>query len=174
MSPLGPPLHPAIPPVVVQVQRERLDEEEPGVDPHRHAEDARHVDPESRIQRRDQEEQQPAPQCRRAVREDQQAGKLLGELVVSGILSHDANEFRDHGEHWHAQYKGGEHQMYFGRNPDRAARADARKASIRARRIGDRLQQREHGEVSHCSRRKEVGGRSRSAWSVAPRSAGRG
>src|SRR3989475_165309 len=120
---LRPSLLPTIPPVVVQIQGERLDEEQRRVQPHRRREDRGEVGPEAGIQGREAEHQHRPPDRRRAVRHEQEARELLAQPVVALVAAENADRLGDHGEHRHTQHERGEHQVHLGRDPDEGARA---------------------------------------------------
>ncbi len=147
VRPLGPGMLPAVPAVVIEVQRERLEEEQRRVRPHRGAEHRREVGPESRVQRGEEEHEHRAPDRGRAVGHEQQARELLRQPVVALVPAEDPDRLRHHGEQRHAQHEGGEHEVHLGRDPHRGPRADQRKLAVGARGVGGGLEQ--HEAVSH-------------------------
>ena len=132
---LRPPVLPAIPAVIVEVEGERLEEEQPRVRPHRGAEHPRQIRPEPRIQTGEQEHEDRAPDRRSAVGHEQEPCKLLREPVVAALASEDPDRFRHHREHRHAQHEGGEHQVDLGGDPDRRPGPDHRELAVGADRV---------------------------------------
>ena len=130
VEPLGATLLPAVPSVVVQVEREGLEEEESRVHPHRHAEHLREVAEEGGIDGDQQEQQDAAPDRGGRIGDQQKPGELLGQLVVALLAPEDADRLGDHREHRHAQHERGEEQVHLGGDPHRGPSADDRKVSV--------------------------------------------
>ena len=118
MAQLGPPLVPAIPAVVVQVEGEGLEEEESYVDPHGDLEDLGKVDPEVGEDRDEEEGEDRPPDCRGGVRHEQQPGELLRKLIVLRIPPEHADGLGDNREHGHAEHEGREEQVDLRGDPD--------------------------------------------------------
>jgi len=136
---LGPPLLPAVPAVVVEVEREGLEEEQPGVDPRRVLEDGKQVGEEARVERGEEEQQDGAPDGRRAVGHEQETREFLAQPVVALVAAEDADRFRHDGEHRHAQHERRKHQMDLRRDPHRRPGPDDRELAVGPGRIGGGL-----------------------------------
>ena len=130
MAQLGPPLTPAIPAVVVQVEGEGLEEEESYVDPHGDLEDLRKVDPEVREDGDEEEGEDRSPDRRGGVRNEQQPGELLRELIVLLVSPEHANGFGDDCEHRHAEDESREEKVDLRRPPDRHTPPDKGEISV--------------------------------------------
>ena len=127
---LRPALLPAVPTVVVEVERERLEEEDPDVDPHGDREDLRQVAPYARVERDQPEDQNRTPDRGGRIGHEQQACELLGQLVVALLPTEDADRLRHHREHRHAQNERREVEVKLSRDPDRRPTSDDREIAV--------------------------------------------
>ena len=123
-------LFPPVPTVVIEVEREGLEEEESGVQPHRHGEDLCEVAEQRRIDRNQQEDEDAAPNRGGGVGDEQQPRELLRELVVPVLASKDADGLCYDGEHRHAQHESGEQEMHLRCDPHGGPSPDDREIAV--------------------------------------------
>ena len=171
VAPFGPARLPAVPPVVIEVEGERLDEEQADVQPHRGPEHRGEVGEESGVEGRQEEGQHRPPDRGRAVGHEQETRELLAQAVVALVLAEDADRFGDDGEQRHAEHERREHQVYLGGDPDCRPCPDDREFAVGARRVGGGLKkQRRHPlSVIRCPLRKTACvWRNRWAWRSGP------